>query len=151
MTTARVLLYIVSAVQIIIGGFALLGGLALSKASDVGEEKFGDTPLSDIADLGAGLMVGVALLFFLFSTLSITLGVKFSRGGQAIRITTAVYGSLGAVVGLLLLINSSGSVGIVTALLWVVFGGIMTAAVTVPSGTAWFNRPRAPQRHGRLR
>ncbi|MEW2811146.1 hypothetical protein AB0929_29265 [Streptomyces massasporeus] len=144
MTTARVLLYIVSAVQIIIGGVAVIGALAFSKASDAGEAKFGDNPLSDIGNMGAGLMIGAALVFFLLAALSIVLGVKFSRGGQGIRITTAVYGALGAVVGILLLVNSGGSGGaIVMSLLWVVFGGIMATAVTVPSGTAWFNRPRS--------
>ncbi|MFQ3560390.1 hypothetical protein QZN11_26885 [Streptomyces gramineus] len=143
MTTARVLLYTVSAVQIIVGGIAVVGALAFSKASDAGENKFGDNPLSDIGNLGAGLMLGAALLFFLLAALSITLGVKFSRGGQGVRITTAVYGTLGAVTGVLLLISSTGSGTIVLSLLWVVFGGIMATAVTVPSGTAWFNRPRS--------
>ncbi|MEU0896675.1 hypothetical protein [Streptomyces massasporeus] len=144
MTTARVLLYIVSAVQIIIGGVAVIGALAFSKASDAGEDKFGDNPLSDIGNMGAGLLIGAGLVFFLLAALSIVLGVKFSRGGQVIRITTAVYGALGAVVGILLLVNSGGSGGaIVMSLLWVVFGGIMATAVTVPSGTAWFNRPRS--------
>ncbi|MFC8093492.1 hypothetical protein [Streptomyces sp. NPDC057301] len=144
MTTARVLLYIVSAVQIIIGGVAGTVALLFSKASEAGEAKFGDNPLSDLGNMGAGLMTCVALFFFLLAALSIVLGVKFSRGGQGIRITTAVYGALGAVVGIVLLINSDGGGGaIVTSLLWVVFGGIMAAAVTIPSGTAWFNRPRS--------
>ncbi|MFG2354663.1 hypothetical protein [Streptomyces sp. NPDC048521] len=145
MTTARVLLYIVAAVQILIGIFAIFGAATLNDASNAGEDAFGDNDFSDIGHAGAGVVLVVALLFLALAGLSITLGVKFSRGGQGIRITTMVYGILGAIFGFLILIGAAdagSSAALVWALLWIGFGGIMAAAMIVPSGAAWFNRPR---------
>jgi hypothetical protein len=145
MTTARVLLYIVAAVQILIGIFAIFGAATLNDASNAGEDTFGNNSFSDIGHAGAGIILVVALLFLGLAALSITLGVKFGRGGQGIRITTMVYGILGALFGVLILIsaaNVNSSAGLVWALLWIGFGGIMAAAMIAPSGAAWFNRPR---------
>ncbi|WP_329412871.1 hypothetical protein OG802_21790 [Streptomyces sp. NBC_00704] len=145
MTTARVLLYIVAGVQVLIGFFAIFGAATLNDASNAGEDTFGDNGFSDIGHAGAGIILVVALLFLGLAALSITLGVKFSRGGQGIRITTMIYGILGAVFGLLILIgsaNAGSSAALIWALLWIGFGGVMAAAMIAPSGAAWFNRPR---------
>lgn len=145
MMTARVLLYIVAGVQILIGFFAIFGAATLNDASNAGEDTFGSNDFSDIGHAGAGVVLVIALLFLGLAGLSITLGVKFSRGGQGIRITTMIYGILGAVFGLLILIgaaNASSSAALIWALLWVGFGGVMAAAMIAPSGAAWFNRPR---------
>ncbi|KUN08364.1 hypothetical protein AQI95_08275 [Streptomyces yokosukanensis] len=145
MTTARVLLYIVAAVQILIGIFAIFGAATINDASNAGEDTFGNNGFSDIGHAGAGIVLVVALLFLGLAALSITLGVKFTRGGQGIRITTMVYGILGALVGVLIMIsaaNVGSSAALVWALLWIGFGGIMAAAMIAPSGAAWFNRPR---------
>ncbi|MFJ8540850.1 hypothetical protein ACIRFH_02330 [Streptomyces sp. NPDC093586] len=145
MVTSRVLLYIVAAVQILIGLLAILGAAAVNDASNAGEDTFGDNALSDFGHASAGVMLVIALLFLGLAALSITLGVKFGRGGQGIRITTAVYGILGALFGVLILIGAAGegsTVGLVWALLWIAFGGIMAASMLAPSGSAWFSRPR---------
>ncbi|MBL1081401.1 hypothetical protein JK359_05315 [Streptomyces actinomycinicus] len=144
-TTARVLLYIVAAAQILIGIFALLGAATLNDASNASEDTFGSNGFADLGHDGAGIIFVVALLFLGLAALSITLGVKFSKGGQGIRITTMVYGLLGALFGVLILINSANigsSAGLVWALMWIGFGGVMAAAMIVSSGAAWFNRPR---------
>ncbi|MFB7503634.1 hypothetical protein [Streptomyces broussonetiae] len=145
MTTARVLLYIVAAVQILIGIFMIFGAATINDASNAGEDTFGNNSFSDIGHAGAGIVLVVALLFLALASLSITLSVKFTRGGQGIRITTMVYGILGALVGVLIMIgaaNVGSSAALVWALLWIGFGGIMAAAMIAPSGAAWFNRPR---------
>ena len=145
MVTARVLLYIVAGVQILIGIFAIFGAATINDASNAGEDTFGDNGLSDIGHASAGIIFVIALLFLGLAALSITLGVKFTRGGQGIRITTMVYGILGSLFGLLSLINAAdvgSSAALVFALLWVGFGGVMAAAMIAPSGAAWFNRPR---------
>jgi hypothetical protein len=145
MTTARVLLYIVAGVQILIGIFAIFGAATINDASNAGEDTFGDNGLSDIGHASAGIIFVIALLFLGLAALSITLGVKFTRGGQGIRITTMVYGILGSLFGLLGLINAAdvgSSASLVFALLWIGFGGVMAAAMIAPSGAAWFNRPR---------
>jgi len=145
MVTARVLLYIVAGVQILIGIFAIFGAATINDASNAGEDTFGDNGLSDIGHASAGIIFVIALLFLGLAALSITLGVKFTRGGQGIRITTMVYGILGSLFGLLGLINAAdvgSSAALVFALLWIGFGGVMAAAMIAPSGAAWFNRPR---------
>ncbi|MCH0563948.1 MULTISPECIES: hypothetical protein [unclassified Streptomyces] len=145
MVTARVMLYIVAAVQILIGLFAVYFAATINDVSNAGEDSFGSNPLSDLGHDGAGIVFVIALLFLGLATLSITLGVKFTRGGQGIRITTMIYGILGALVGVLILIgaaNQGSSSGLVSALLWMSFGGIMAAAMIAPSGSAWFARPR---------
>ncbi|MGW1727161.1 hypothetical protein ACWCQK_30100 [Streptomyces sp. NPDC002306] len=145
MMTARVLLYIVAAVQILIGIFSIFGAATLNDASNSGEDAFGDNGFSDIGHASAGIIFVVAVLFLALAGLSITLGVKFARGGQGIRITTMIYGILGALFGVLILIGAAdagSSAALVWALLWIGFGGIMAAAMIAPSGSAWFNRPR---------
>ncbi|MEU8970955.1 hypothetical protein AB0D11_17010 [Streptomyces monashensis] len=145
MVTARVLLYIVAAVQILIGVIAIFGAATVNDASNAGEDTFGNNGFSNIGHASAGIILVVALLFLALAGLSITLGVKFTRGGQGIRITTMVYGILGAVFGVLILIGAASagsSAALVWALLWIGFGGIMAAAMIVPSGAYWFNRPR---------
>ncbi|MFJ3303418.1 hypothetical protein ACIPSA_09880 [Streptomyces sp. NPDC086549] len=145
MMTARVLLYIVAAVQVLGGVFAIFGAATLNDASNAGEDTFGSNGFSDMGHAGAGVILVVALLFLGLAGLSITLGVKFSRGGQGIRITTMIYGILGSLFGVLILIgaaNANSSAALVWALLWIGFGGIMAAAMITPSGAAWFNRPR---------
>ncbi|MEU9141613.1 hypothetical protein AB0D33_37725 [Streptomyces sp. NPDC048404] len=145
MTTARVLLYIVAGVQILIGIFAIFGAATINDASNAGEDTFGSNGFSDIGHDSAGIIFVIALLFLGLAGLSITLGVKFTRGGQGIRITTMVYGILGSLFGVLVLIsaaNANSSAALVWALLWIGFGGVMAAAMIAPSGVAWFNRPR---------
>ncbi|GGW30350.1 hypothetical protein GCM10010503_02380 [Streptomyces lucensis JCM 4490] len=145
MVTARVMLYIVAAVQIIGGLVFLYLAATINDVSNAGEDTFGDNALSDIGHDGAGIALVFALFILGLAALSITLGVKLGRGGQGIRITTMVYGILGALVGLLIMISAAGqgsSAGLISALLWMSFGGIMAAAMIAPSGAAWFNRPR---------
>ncbi|MFE2304444.1 hypothetical protein ACFXAW_40315 [Streptomyces sp. NPDC059445] len=145
MVTARVLLYIVAGVQILIGIFAIFGAATINDASNAGEDTFGNNGLSDIGHASAGIIFVFALIFLGLAGLSITLGVKFTRGGQGIRITTMVYGILGSLLGFLGLINAAdvgSSASLVFALLWIGFGGVMAAAMIAPSGAAWFNRPR---------
>ncbi|MGW1283119.1 hypothetical protein ACWD4N_05200 [Streptomyces sp. NPDC002586] len=151
LVTARVFLYLISAVQII-GGLIWLYIAAFVNDVSNGADQLGssssDSPFSSIGDGGhmaAGLIVFFALIALGLAALSITLGVKFGRGGQGVRITTVVYGAIGGVFGLLGLFAGMDS-GLASAtifpLIWVVFAAVITAAPVVPSGTAWFNRPR---------
>ncbi|MDN3024516.1 hypothetical protein [Streptomyces sp. S.PB5] len=144
LVTARVFLFIISAVQII-GTLVLLYFAAFaSDLSDAGDD-LGFSTASDGGDIAAGVFGVFALIGAALATLSITLGVKFGRGGQGVRITTVIYGALGAIVGLLGLfvgLDSGLASSVIGPLLWIVFGGVIAAAPVVPSGTAWFARPR---------
>ncbi|MFH8291526.1 hypothetical protein [Streptomyces sp. NPDC018059] len=144
LVTARVFLFLISAVQIL----AAIGYLYVAAvANDVSDsaDEFGLSGAGDFGDAAAGIFVVIALIAAGFAALSITLGVKFSRGGQGVRITTVVYGALGGILGLIGLfvgLDSGLATAVIFPLIWVVFAVIITMAPVVPSGTAWFNRPR---------
>ncbi|MFD4990402.1 hypothetical protein ACFWMQ_01290 [Streptomyces sp. NPDC058372] len=150
--TSRVLLFIVGAVQIVFGLLLAFGGAfikdASSAAEDSGSDLGADNPFSSVSDLGtaaAGVLVVFAIIAFALAVLSIMLGVKFSKGGQGVRITTIVYGALGGLIGLLGLLGSldqGGAGGILFYVLWVAISGIWIASMVAADGRAWFNRPR---------
>ncbi|MFF6993668.1 hypothetical protein ACFY93_01690 [Streptomyces sp. NPDC008313] len=148
--TARVFLFIISATQII-GGLVWLYIAALANDVSDAADDFGSSSedpfssLSDGADVATGVLAFIAILLLGLAALSIILGVKFSKGAQGVRITTVVYGALGTIVGLIMLfagLDSGLASAIIFPLLWVTFGVIITLAPVVPSGTAWFARPR---------
>ncbi|MFH8560548.1 hypothetical protein [Streptomyces sp. NPDC017988] len=144
LVTARVFLFLISAVQILFAIIYLYAGAIASDAGDSGED-LGLSGMGDAGDAVAGIAIIAALIAAGLAALSITLGVKFSRGGQGVRITTVVYGALGGVVGLIMLfigLDTGLASAIIGPLIWVVFAVIITVAPVVPSGTAWFNRPR---------
>ncbi|WP_306335524.1 hypothetical protein [Streptomyces sp. KL118A] len=143
LVTARVFLFLISAVQIL----GAIGFLYLAAIANDVSDSADDFGLDDagIGDAATGVFVILGLIAAGLATLSITLGVKFSRGGQGVRITTVVYGALGAIVGLIYLfvgLDTGLASAIIGPLIWLVFGIIITLAPVVPSGTAWFNRPR---------
>ncbi|MBD0745487.1 hypothetical protein [Streptomyces sp. CBMA152] len=145
MQTARVFLFIVAAVQALAGIGILFVAAAANDVSNKSDSTFGSTPFGDIGHAAAGILFVFAIFFLGLTALSITLGVRLSKGAQGVRITTMIYGILGAVVGLLALIgaaNSHSSGALVWAILWITFGGIMAAAMMTRDGAAWFNRPR---------
>ncbi|MEU5580182.1 hypothetical protein ABZ791_15790 [Streptomyces huasconensis] len=144
LVTARVFLFLISAVQILFAVIYLYAGAIASDAGDSGED-LGLSGMGEAGDAVAGIAIIAALVAAGLAALSITLGVKFSRGGQGVRITTVVYGALGGVVGLIMLfvgLDTGFASAIIGPLIWVVFAVIITMAPVVPSGTAWFNRPR---------
>ncbi|MEU3740731.1 MULTISPECIES: hypothetical protein [unclassified Streptomyces] len=144
LVTARVFLFLISAVQILAAIVYLYIGAIASDVSDSADD-YGFGGVSDGGDAIAGILIVVALIAAGLAALSITLGVKFSRGGQGVRITTVIYGALGGIVGLIALfvgLDSGLATAIIGPLIWVTFAVIITIAPVVPSGTAWFNRPR---------
>lgn len=144
LVTARVFLFLISAVQILFAIIYLYVGAIASDAGDSGED-LGLSGMGEAGDAVAGIAIIGALIAGGLAVLSIMLGVKFSRGGQGVRITTVVYGALGGIVGLIGLfvgLDSGLATAIIGPLIWVTFAVIITIAPVVPSGTAWFNRPR---------
>ncbi|MER6348808.1 hypothetical protein ACWC10_27980 [Streptomyces sp. NPDC001595] len=144
LVTARVFLFIISAVQIL-GALAFVYFAAFASDMSDGADELGFSSLGDGGDAAAGIFAVFALIAAALAALSITLGVKFGKGGQGIRITAVIYGALGAIVGLLGLfvgLDTGMASSVIGPLLWLIFGGIIAAAPVVPSGTAWFSRPR---------
>ena len=143
--TARVFLFLIGAVQIMSGIFCLyLAAIANDAANSINDSSPFELDIEAGRDAVVGYCIIATLICAALATLSITLGVKFSRGAQGVRITTAVYGIIGGLVGLLLLFQSAGSgtTAIIFPLMWVIFAIVITVAPLAPSGTAWFARPR---------
>ncbi|MFG2903521.1 hypothetical protein ACGF13_00420 [Kitasatospora sp. NPDC048286] len=145
MTAARVLLFIVGGVQTLAAfGYVILGAVAKDATNQVSKTTSDDSFLA-LGDAVGGVLIVVGVVFGLFAALSITLGVKFGKGGNAVRITTIVYGSLGGLVGLLILLGALGSgsaTGLIAGLLWLAVSIIWITAMCLQDSVKWFNRPR---------
>ncbi|WP_069771304.1 hypothetical protein [Streptomyces sp. LUP30] len=131
--TARVLLFILSGLQILAGIFiGIVGGLMQDASNGIGS--------GDDTGTATGVLVGVGLLMLALGALSIFLGVKFKTGGGGIRVTTIVYSSLMILGSLVNIVNGAGGSGTFGGLISLAFGGIILAAMI--SGGSWFSRPR---------
>ncbi|MFI2606992.1 hypothetical protein [Kitasatospora sp. NPDC018619] len=145
MVTARVLLFIVGGTQVLAALFCLIGAAAAKDV--VSNSNTSDEGLLAIGNAAAGVAAVIGVVFALAAALSITLGVKFGKGGNSVRIVTIVYGSIGGLLGLLGLLGSFGAekgqaANLVVALLWVAISVIWITAVCTRDGVNWFNRPR---------
>ncbi|MFF2142490.1 hypothetical protein [Kitasatospora sp. NPDC058190] len=144
-TTARVLLFIVGGVQTILAIVYVIIGAAAKDATNTLKHTTSDNPFTAMGDAAAGVLIVIAVVFGLFAALSITLGAKFGKGGNSVRVTTIVYGCFGGLIGLLILlgaISAGTAVGLVMAFLWLAISIIWITAMCVRDGVSWFNRPR---------
>ncbi|MEV5968799.1 hypothetical protein [Streptomyces sp. NPDC051921] len=130
MTAARVILYVISGLQILAGiGFGIIFAAASGTAD------------SDMETGLAGLGFIVVVLLLLLAGLGIFLGVKFATGGTAIRVITIIYASL-MILGSLGNFTSGQASGAVSGVISLAIGGIILASMVTPQAGAWFNRPR---------
>ncbi|MBO1285016.1 hypothetical protein B9W68_19755 [Streptomyces sp. CS227] len=134
MKTARVLLFIVAGLQILVG---LLFGVAIGAAKDVANGM--DT---DAANGLVGLGYVLVFLLLALAVLAIVLGVKFSTGGSGIRITTIVYASLMLLGSLSNLFAGEGGSATFGGIIALAIYGIILAAMVNSQASVWFNRPR---------
>ncbi|MER5259885.1 MULTISPECIES: hypothetical protein [unclassified Streptomyces] len=134
MTTARVLIYIISGLQILV---AIIAGIAVAAAQDVSNE----VGVGDETDGLAGLGFALVAVLIALAVLGIILAVKFSTGGSGVRITTIVYASLIILGGIGNLVSGT-STGVFSAIIGLAIGGIILASMVNAQGAAWFNRPR---------
>ncbi|MER7843075.1 hypothetical protein ABTZ03_03905 [Kitasatospora sp. NPDC096077] len=143
-TTARVLLFIVGGTQVLLALGCLIGAAATKDAVNKSGASDSDF-ISSIGDAAAGILVVVGIVFALAAALSITLGAKYGKGGNATRITTIVYGSIASLFGLLDLASGASqgiAVSIILGVLWVAICVIWITAMCTQGGVNWFNRPR---------
>ncbi|MFJ9770208.1 hypothetical protein ACIRVF_03080 [Kitasatospora sp. NPDC101157] len=143
-TTARVLLFIVGGTQVLIALGCLIGAAATKDAVNKTSTSSDDF-ISSIGNAAAGILVVVGIVFALAAALSITLGAKYGKGGNAVRITTIVYGAIASLFGLLDLVSGIAqklTVNIIFGGLWVAICVIWITAMCTQDGVNWFNRPR---------
>ncbi|MFE6051932.1 hypothetical protein ACFQ6N_14325 [Kitasatospora sp. NPDC056446] len=145
-TTARVLLFIVGGSQVLLAIiFLITAAVAKDATNKLSSTTSSDNPFTTIGDAAAGIAVVLAVVFALAAALSITLGAKFGKGGNSVRITTIVYGSIASLLGLLDLIagiSAKVTLNVVIGVLWVAICVIWITAMCTRDGVNWFNRPR---------
>ncbi|MEU6881278.1 hypothetical protein [Streptomyces sp. NPDC046712] len=130
MTAARVIMFILAGLQIIV---AIIAGIGIAAASEAVD--------SDAATGLAGLGFVLVFILLLFAGLGIFLGVKFSTGGTAIRVLTIIYASL-MLLGGLGNFASGEATGVPGGVISLAIGGIILASMVNSQASAWFNRPR---------
>ncbi|MFI5754286.1 hypothetical protein [Streptomyces sp. NPDC051569] len=127
---ARVMLWVMSAFQVIAGIFLFA---AMGAVDDAVNNADTTADTAALADFGKGIVAFLAVLMLIFAALSITLALKMKSGGNATRICAIVYGAFAALGGLVSL-----PLGIVTLAL----GILIIVFVAKSDGAAWFQRPR---------
>ncbi|MCX2184433.1 hypothetical protein KV205_28450 [Streptomyces sp. SKN60] len=130
MTAARVIMYILSGLQILI---AIIAGIAIGAASGASD--------SEAAGALAGLGFAIVVFLLIIAGLGIFLAVKFATGGTAIRVLTIIYASL-MILGAIGNFTSGQATGAAGGIISLALGGIILASMVGPQASAWFNRPR---------
>ncbi|MFF2780117.1 DUF3824 domain-containing protein [Streptomyces sp. NPDC058052] len=137
---ARVMLWIMGILQILVGIGIAVGGTVLVKEADAGAN-------SSAAAAATGLFVGMGVFLLALGIWGVVIAAKCANGGNGIRVSGIVYGSLLTLGGLSNLglsqaqatvegTNRNGSlIGLVLGILIIVF---FSKAET----GAWFKRPR---------
>lgn len=134
---ARIMLYVLGGLQVIGAIVMVIGGAWLSdKLSESGA--YGSSSSNqDAANLGMGILVVAGILTLAIAVWAIMTAVKFSSGGNGIRISAIVYGSLVTLFSLISLLSLN-----VFALISVVLGILIIVFCAKQDGAAWFQRPR---------
>ncbi|GAA2331128.1 hypothetical protein Scani_13890 [Streptomyces caniferus] len=130
--TARVMLFVLSGLNLIGLVLAVMGLGGVSKASHNASPY---TAAEDVTamNVGKGLLIAVIVLIVIFTAAAITLALQFANGGSGVRVGTIVFGV--ATIMLSLFTFPIGLVHTVLGILVVVF-------VSKDESNAWFNRPR---------
>ncbi|MEV0036107.1 hypothetical protein [Streptomyces sp. NPDC050804] len=128
---ARVMLWVISAFQILAGVLLLASMGTIDEAIDNSGATSADA--QTFADLGKGILAFMAVLMLIFAALSILLALKMKNGGNATRVCAIVYGAFATLGGVFSL-----PLGIVTMAL----GILIIVFVAKSDGAAWFQRPR---------
>ncbi|MFE1174685.1 hypothetical protein [Streptomyces sp. NPDC058773] len=129
---ARVLLFVLSGLNLIGLVLAVAGLGGVSKASHEASSYDGETNL-DALNLGKGLLIAVIVVIVIFTATAITLALQFANGGGGVRVGTIVFGVANIMLSLF-----TFPIGLVHTIL----GVLVLVFVAKDEGNAWFNRPR---------
>ncbi|MFV0134099.1 hypothetical protein ACLGIH_12790 [Streptomyces sp. HMX87] len=132
-SAARVMLWVIVGLQAV--GVALFAiGAAGVNAAKNDETLQEDAAFQQLADYSAGMLWGITVFALAWGVFAAVLALKFTSGGNGVRITTMVFAIITAILGIYPFILV-GLVHTVLAILVAVFVGNA-------NGSAWFNRPR---------
>ncbi|MFF8913347.1 hypothetical protein ACF08M_08495 [Streptomyces sp. NPDC015032] len=133
---ARVMLYVITGLQIIGAIIFAIGAAAVNAAKNDATLK-DDIQFQQIADYSGNALWSIVAFAVLWGAFAVFLAVKFGKGTNGIRITTIVFGAITAILGIYPFVVF-GLVHTVLAVLIIVF-------VARADGSAWFNRQQQPQ------
>ncbi|WP_328887498.1 hypothetical protein [Streptomyces sp. NBC_00316] len=133
---ARIMLYVIAGFQLIGAILFVLSAVAVNAAKNDATLK-DDVQFQQLADYSGGALWGLSVLVLLWGVLAVFLAAKFGKGGNGIRVTAIVFGSITALLGIYPFIVV-GLVHTVLSILIIVF-------VARADGSAWFNRQQQPQ------
>ncbi|MFY4717647.1 hypothetical protein [Streptomyces sp. LaBMicrA B280] len=125
---ARVMLWVIVALQVIGVGLFAFFAVAVNKAKN-------DNSVPGVADYPVGVLWAFVVLALAWLVWAIVLATKFSSGGNNLRVTTLVFGILTAVLGVYPFL-------VVVGIFHIVLGILIACFVGGADGKAWFGRPR---------
>ncbi|KDQ69071.1 hypothetical protein ACIPJG_08885 [Streptomyces halstedii] len=133
---ARVMLYVLGGFQVIGAIIMVAAGAWLSdQLSDT--ETYGSSSSQDMANIGMGVFVVIGILTLGIALWAILTAAKFSTGGNGIRISAIIYGSLVTLFSVISLLTAN-----VFALISVALGIMVIVFCARQDGAQWFQRPR---------
>jgi hypothetical protein len=132
-SAARVMLWVIVGLQIL--GVALFAFTAASVSAAKNDDELRDNAsFQQLADYSSGVIWALTLFALAWAVFALVLAVKFTSGGNGVRITTLIFGIVTAVLGLYPFI--------VVGLIHTVLAILIAVFVGNSNGAAWFNRPR---------
>ncbi|MEK8144582.1 hypothetical protein NKH18_31555 [Streptomyces sp. M10(2022)] len=129
------MLYILGGLQVIGAVFAVFAGAWLS--NELSDTNTYGANNDDAAAVSVGVFVVIGVLILGIAAWAIMTAVKFSSGGNGIRISAIVYGSVMALFSLISLLTMN-----VFALISIVLGILIIVFCAKQEAGAWFQRPR---------
>ncbi|MCT4355699.1 hypothetical protein M5362_21405 [Streptomyces sp. Je 1-79] len=131
---ARVMLWILGILQALMAVLAIVaGGWIADQMASSGELSGSDG--EDVASVMTGVMVVVGIIALAFGVWAIVTAAKIRSGGNGLRISGIVYGSLVTAGSVVNLISAN-----VFALISLVMGVLIIVFLAKSDGAAWFKR-----------
>ncbi|WP_411137492.1 hypothetical protein [Streptomyces sp. C10] len=129
---ARVLLFVLSGLNLIGLVLAVMGLGGVSKASHE-VSPYGAQDNITAMNIGKGLLIAVIVIIVVFTAAAITLALQFANGGRGVRTGTIIFGVANIMLSLF-----TFPIGLVHTIL----GILVLVFVSKDEGNAWFSRPR---------
>ncbi|MGW2718069.1 hypothetical protein [Streptomyces sp. NPDC001492] len=131
-SAGRVLLWVIVPLQLIgVALFAFVAGV-VRRTTSAGVED--DASFEKIKEYSSGVLWALVVFALAWAVFAAVLALKFSDGGNRVRITAIVFGVITAMLGLYPFV--------VVGLLHTVLGILIAVFAGNANGTAWFNRVR---------
>ncbi|MEU9357837.1 hypothetical protein AB0D35_06945 [Streptomyces sp. NPDC048301] len=134
---ARIMLYVLGGFQVIGAIVMIVGGAWLSDQLSDAESSYGSSSSQDVANLSMGIFVVLGILTLGIALWAILTAAKFSSGGNGIRISAIVYGSLVTLFSVISLLTTN-----IFALISIALGIMVIVFCAKQDGAQWFQRPR---------